>query len=201
MKKGWILLHRKIYTSNDFSRELDRSIFIFLLCQASYEPSTVVYRKKRISLNRGELLITYGDLAKKFSITVQNVRTIIKNLKLTGTLTTTLTRGLLKIRVEKYIQYQDIEKKTDTKLTSTLTNRRNKLNKLNNTILVTKYNNNMFKIKVPIPKSDIPRLKDLKTLVKPKEKIKTEFELASEKLDKQDFAEYVKFRLDENTKS
>ena len=200
MKKGWVLLHRKIYNSNDFSSELDRSVFIFLLCQASYEPASVVYRLKRVVLNRGELLITYGDLAKRFSISIQNTRTIIKNLKLTGTLTTSLTRGLMKIKVEKYIQYQDIEKKVNSKLTSTLTHRRKKLNKLNNTSKGTKYDN-IFNMKIPIDKSAIPKLKNLKTLIKPIIKPKSEFELASERLDKTDFQEYVKFRLDENTKS
>ena len=120
MKQGWILLHRRIYQSNSFRNELDRSIFIFLLCQASYEPVTVIYRKKRIALNRGELLITYGDIAKKFGISIQNARTTIKHLKLTGTLTVSLTRGLMRISIEKYIKYQDIDSKTTTDRKSTV---------------------------------------------------------------------------------
>ena len=190
MNKGWILLHRKIYVSNDFKNELDRSIFIFLLSRASYEPITVVYRQKRIALNRGELLITYGDIANKFGISVQNVRTIIKNLKLTGTLTVSLTRGLMRISIEKYIKYQDIDSKLTGSPTGSLTNRRKKLKKLN------KYTSNiinMKKEKIDI-KSSIPKLRSLtKTL----EDSKDEFQKAAEKGGHWAYEQLVKKRLAE----
>jgi predicted transcriptional regulator len=189
MNKGWILLHRKIYVSNDFKNELDRSIFIFLLARASYEPVTVVYRQKRIALNRGELLITYGDIASKFGISVQNVRTIIKNLKLTGTLTVSLTRGLMRISIEKYIKYQDIDSKKTTKLTGSLTNRRKKPKKLNN--IYTSNIINMKKDKIDI-KSSIPKLKSLnKTL----QDNKDEFQRAFERGGQWEYEQLVKKRL------
>jgi len=194
MKKGWILLHRKIYSSNDFRNELDRAIFIFLLCQASYERVQVVYRKKKITLQRGELLITYGDIAKKFGITVQNTRTVIKNLKLTGTLTVTLTRGLMRISIEKYIKYQDVENKTTAKLTGSLTNRRNNINKLNNNIYIGKMNK-----KIDIKSSKVP-LKDLKQTIF-KNQTYSEFEVAKQKLSKDRFEDFVKFKLAESDKS
>jgi hypothetical protein len=56
-------------------------------------------------------------------------------------------------------------------------------------------------MKVPIDKSAIPVLKNLKTAIKPVVKPKSEFELASERLDKADFQEYVAFRLNEDSKS
>jgi len=186
MNKGWILLHRKIYVSNDFKNELDRSIFIFLLARASYEPVTVVYRQKRIALNRGELLITYGDIASKFGISVQNVRTIIKNLKLTGTLTVSLTRGLMRISIEKYIKYQDIDSKKTTKLTGSLTNRRKKPKKLNNIYNIA----NMTK-KIDI-KSSIPRLKSLNQTL---HENKDEFQRAFESGGQWEYEQLVKKKL------
>jgi len=199
MKRGWILLHRQIYSSTSFRNELDRSIFIFLLSQASYEPVTVIYRKKRIALNRGELLITYGDIAKKFGITVQNSRTVIKNLKLTGTLTVSLTRGLMRISIEKYIQYQDVvKKKTDTS-TGTLTNRRKKLNKSNKSNIVETPMINKYK-KIEIPKSSKPRLKNLRTEIF-EEKVYSEFEIARKRLSSDRFEEFVKQRLATDNKS
>jgi hypothetical protein len=196
MKKGWILLHRKIYSSNDFRNELDRSIFIFLLCQASYEPTQVVYRKKKITLQRGELLITYSDIAKKFGMTIQNVRTVMKNLKLTGTLTVTLTRGLMRISIEKYIKYQDIEIKSTGKLTGTLTNRRKNINKLNNNIYIGK---NTMNKKIDIKSSKVP-LKDLKQTIYENESV-SEFEIARQRLSKDRFEDFVKFKLAESNKS
>jgi len=196
MKKGWILLHRKIYSSDDFRNELDRSIFIFLLCQASYERIQVVYRKKKITLQRGELLITYGDIAKKFGITLQNTRTVIKNLKLTGTLTVNLTRGLMRISIEKYIKYQDVENKITSKLTGSLTNRRNNINKLNKSIYTNM--DNKYK-KVDIKSSKVP-LKDLKQTIF-ENKTYSEFEVAKQTLSKDRFEDFVKFKLAESDKS
>jgi predicted transcriptional regulator len=188
MNKGWILLHRKIYVSNDFKNELDRSIFIFLLSRASYEPVTVVYRQKRIALNRGELLITYGDIASKFGISVQNVRTIIKNLKLTGTLTVSLTRGLMRISIEKYIKYQDLDFKLTGSPTVSLTNRRKKPKKLN------KYTSNIINMKKVDIKSSIPKLRSLtKTLHNHKD----ELTLAKEKGGQWAYEKLVKKRLAE----
>jgi len=200
MKKGWILLHRKIYSSNDFRNELDRSIFIFLLCQASYEPTQVIYRKKRIILQRGELLITYSDIAKKFSISIQNARTVIKNLKLTGTLTVSLTRGLMKISIEKYIKYQDIENKKTTKLTGTPTNRRNNRNKLNNTTSIGKKHDNIFDMKKVDIKSSKPSLKNLLETIKENESM-SEFEIAKKRLSKDRFEDFVRLKLQSNNKS
>ena len=189
MKQGWILLHRRIYQSNNFRNELDRSIFIFLLCQASYEPVTVIYRKKRIALNRGELLITYGDIAKKFGISVQNARTAIKHLKLTGTLTVSLTRGLMRISIEKYIKYQDIDSKKTTRSTGSLTNRRKNTKNTNN--IYTSNIINMKKDKIDI-KSSIPKLKSLnKTLHENKD----EFQVAFEKGGQWQYEQLVKKRL------
>jgi hypothetical protein len=191
MNKGWILLHRKIYVSNDFRNELDRSIFIFLLSRASYEPVTVVYRQKRIALNRGELLITYTDISNKFGISYQAARTTIKNLKLTGTLTVSLTRGLMRISIEKYIKYQDIDTKKNRKSTGSKTIRRKNTKKLNNNI----YTSNIINMKKKIDiKSSIPRLKSLtKTL----EDNKDEFQKAAEQGGHWAYEQLVKKRLAE----
>jgi hypothetical protein len=192
MNKGWILLHRKIYVSNDFRNELDRSIFIFLLSRASYEPVTVVYRQKRIALNRGELLITYTDISNKFGISYQAARTTIKNLKLTGTLTVSLTRGLMRISIEKYIKYQDIDTKKNRKSTGSKTIRRKNTKKLNNNIYTSNIIN-MKKEKIDI-KSSIPRLKSLnKTLHENKD----EFQVAFEKGGQWQYEQLVKKRLAE----
>jgi len=189
MNKGWILLHRKIYVSNDFKNELDRSIFIFLLSRASYEPVTVVYRQKRIALNRGELLITYTDISNKFGISYQAARTTIKNLKLTGTLTVSLTRGLMRISIEKYIKYQDIDTKKNHKSTGSATIRKKKPKKLNNI-----YTSNIINMKKVDIKSSIPKLKSLtKTL----EDNKDEFQRAAEKGGHWAYEQLVKKRLAE----
>ena len=94
MTDGWIALHRKIYNSSDFNNQLEVAVFLYLVAMASHKPVQVVYRKKKLTLKRGEVSIAYRHLAKKFNLSMQNIKTIIKNLKNSGNINQTLTKNL-----------------------------------------------------------------------------------------------------------
>ena len=108
MNDGWIALHRKIYSSTDFKNQLETSIFIYLLTMASHKPVQVIYRKKKITLNRGDISIAYRDLAKKFNISKDKVRTVIKNLIQSNNIRQTLHKRLSIFSIVKYSKYQDL---------------------------------------------------------------------------------------------
>ena len=202
-KQGWVLLHRKIWDSKDFNSTLETVMFIFLLSKACHEPTEVIYRRKKIWLNRGEICIALRDLAKKFEITVKRVRTILNNLERAHNLAVRRHRTLSVYLVIKYDKYQVLEKPKAQKRAQDRAHRTSNTNKfkITNTSGNKYKGGNVFAMKVPIYKSAIPVLKNLKTAIKPVVKPKSEFELASERLDKADFQEYVAFRLNEDTKS
>ena len=201
-KNGFVLLHRKIFNSADFKNQLDVSVFIYLMAMCSHEACEVVYRCKRIFLNRGEVCIAERDLAKKFDISKAKVKSIIRRLINNHNLTQRLTKRLGIYSVVKYEKYQSLEKQNDHKTTKKpSTEQSTKLIKSNTSIKNKYKGGNVFAMKVPIDKSAIPVLKNLKTAIKPVVKPKSEFELASERLDKADFQEYVAFRLNEDSKS
>jgi hypothetical protein len=202
-KQGWVLLHRKIWDSKDFNSTLETVMFIFLLSKACHEPTEVIYRRKKIWLNRGEICIALRDLAKKFEITVKRVRTILNNLERAHNLAVRRHRTLSVYLVIKYDKYQVLEKPKAQKRAQDRAHRTSNTNKfkITNTSSNKYKGGNVFAMKVPIDKSAIPILKNLKTAIKPVVKPKSEFELASERLDKADFQEYVAFRLNEDTKS
>jgi hypothetical protein len=202
-KQGWVLLHRKIWDSKDFNSTLETVMFIFLLSKACHEPTEVIYRRKKIWLNRGEICIALRDLAKKFEITVKRVRTILNNLERAHNLAVRRHRTLSVYLVIKYDKYQVLEKPKAQKRAQDRAHRTSNTNKfkITNTSGNKYKGGNVFAMKVPIDKSAIPILKNLKTAIKPVVKPKSEFELASERLDKADFQEYVAFRLNEDTKS
>ena len=102
MNDGWIALHRKIYNSKDFNNQLEVAVFLYLVAMASYQATKVIYRKKIIFLKRGEVSIAYRDLAKKFGISFDRVRTIIKNLISSGNINQTLHKRLSVFRIVKY---------------------------------------------------------------------------------------------------
>jgi biotin operon repressor len=189
MKNGWIALHRKIYNSDDFKNQMEVAVFLYLVAMASYQPTKVIYRKKIIFLKRGDVSIAYRDLAKKFNISNQNIKTIIKNLKASGNLTQTLTKNLSVYSIVKYNKYQDIEPVPNQKLTDrTTTNTTNTTSIVKNMLSLSSMTDKPKKIQIPL-------LQDLKTAIIETPKEKNEWEIAKERLDAEDYEKYVLRRL------
>jgi thioredoxin-related protein len=189
MTKGWIALHRKIYNSKDFNNQLEVSIFLYLVAMASHKPTQIFYRKKKINLKRGEISIAYRDLAKKFDISFDKIRTIIKHLKKTGNINQTLHKRLSVFSIVKYSKYQDlnlennqnIPHRTTTNIYNTISNNNdNNVNNMDN-----------FKNK----KIAIPCLQDLKTKIIEKPKKLNEWETMRQKLDAQNYEKWVLSKL------
>ena len=189
MTDGWIALHRKIYNSNDFNNQLEVAVFLYLVAMASHKPVQVVYRKKKLTLKRGEISIAYRDLAKKFNLSMQNIKTIIKNLKNSGNINQTLTKNLSIYSIVKYSKYQDLEATPNQKLTNRTTTNTNILYSIN------KNDKSLSNMTVKPKKITIPTLQDLKTKIIEKPKEKNEWEIAKERLDAEDLEKYVLSRL------
>ena len=199
-KNGFVLLHRKIFNSADFKNQLDVSVFIYLMAMASHEPCEVVYRCKKILLQRGECCIAERDLAKKFDITKSKVKSIIKRLINNHNLYQRTTKRLSIYSIVKYDKYQSLDKQNDHKTTkNSTTEQLNKSNKLTNTSIGKKYDNKFSMSKIDI-KFSKPSLKDLKQIIYENESM-SEFEIARKRLSSDRFEEYVKNKLATETKS
>ena len=185
MNDGWIALHRKIYNSSDFNNQLEVAVFLYLVAMASHKPVQVVYRKKKLTLKRGEISIAYRDLAKKFNLSMQNIKTIIKNLKNSGNINQTLTKNLSIYSIVKYSKYQDLEATPNQKLTNRTTTNTNILYSIN------KNDKSLSNMTVKTKKITIPTLQDLKTKIIEKPREKNEFEIMREKLDSEDYEKWV----------
>jgi predicted regulator of amino acid metabolism with ACT domain len=189
MTEGWIALHRKIYNSNDFGNQLEVAVFLYLVAMASHKPVQVIYRKKKLTLKRGEVSIAYKDLAKKFNISERKVRGIIKNLVHTKNLNQTLHKNLSIYTIVKYSKYQDVPVKTD----QTLTDRTTTI--YTNTTSIDKNKISLSSMTDKPKKITIPLLQDLKTKIIKKPKVKNEWEIAKERLDAQDYEKWVLHKL------
>jgi len=198
-KNGFVLLHRKIFNSTDFKNQLDVSVFIYLMSMASHEACEVIYRCKKIVLQRGEVCIAERDLAKKFDITKSKVKSIIKRLISNHNLYQRTTKRLSVYTIVKYEKYQSLDKQNDHKTTkNSTTEQLNKLNKSNISIY-TKSNNKFMNKKIDIKSSKVP-LKDLKQTIYENESV-SEFEVARQRLSKDRFEDFIKFKLAELDKS
>ena len=185
MTEGWIALHRKIYESKDFNNQLEVAVFLYLVAMASHKPVQVVYRKKQLTLKRGQVAIAFKDLSKKFNITERKMRTIIKNLIISKNLNQTLTRNLSIYTIVKYSKYQDMPVKTD----QTLTDRTTTI--YTNTTSVCKNMLNSKNMIAKTKKINIPILQNLNSKIIENPKEKNEWEVMREKLDSEDYEKWV----------
>ena len=197
--QGWILLFRKVWDSKDFNSTLEVCVFIYLLCKACHEPTEVIYRRKKILLQRGEVCIALRDLSKKFEITVKRTRTIIRNLIRAQNLSQRRARTLSVYFVEKYHKYQSLETPKAQKRAQDRAHRTNN-NKINiNNTSIGKKHDNKYSMKVDI-KSSKPSLKNLLETIKENESM-SEFEIAKKRLSKDRFEQFVRLKLQSNNKS
>ena len=189
MTEGWIALHRKIYNSKDFNNQLEVAVFLYLVSMASHKQVNVIYRKKKLTLKRGEVSIAYKDLAKKFDLSERKIRTIISNLIHSGNLNQTLHKNLSIYTIVKYSKYQDLPVKTD----QTLTDRTTTI--YTNTTSIDKNMLSLSNMSNTPKKITIPTLQDLKTKIIEKPREKNEFEIMREKLDADDYEKWVLHKL------
>jgi len=189
MNDGWIILHRKIYNSTDFNNQLEVAVFMYLLTMASHKPIKVVYRKKKLTLNRGDVSIAYRDLAKKFNISKDKVRTVIKNLIASGNVRQTLHKRLSIFTIVKYEKYQQIEKNQD-KLSHT-----EQTTIYTNTTSIDKNKISLSSMANKPKKIQIPLLQSLKTAIIEKPREKNEYEIMKERLDAEDYEKWVLHQL------
>ena len=185
MTEGWIALHRKIYNSKDFNNQLEVAVFLYLVSMASHKPVNVVYRKKKLTLKRGEVSIAYKDLAKKFDLSERKIRTIIANLIHSGNLNQTLHKNLSIYTIVKYSKYQDLPAQSNQNIPHrTTTNIYNTISsKSDNNVLM---NNNK--------KPTIPILPSLNKKISVKKEL-NEWEIMRQKLDPEDYQKWVLSRL------
>jgi len=189
MTDGWIALHRKIFNSKDFNNQLEVAVFIYLVAMASHKPVQVIYRKKKLNLNRGEIAIAYRDLAKKFKLSTRNVITVIKNLVKSGNVKHKLHKRLSIFSIVKYSKYQDLPSNSNQTIphrTTTITT---------NTTSIGKNMLSLSSMTDKPKKIAIPTLQDLKTKIIEKPKELNEFEIMRGKLDADDFEKWVLHKL------
>jgi len=81
MNDGWVSIYRQIFDNKDLKDNNHILIFIYMVVHASHKPTIVTYRSKRVVLKRGQLAVSFKDLCNRFNLSIQTIRTILKNLE------------------------------------------------------------------------------------------------------------------------
>ncbi len=193
MTEGWVSIYRQIFDNKDLKDNNHLLIFIYMVVHASHKPTIVTYRRKRVVLKRGQLTVSLRDLCKRFNLTERKVRTILKNLETTQSLTHTLFKQLSVYTIVNYNKFQDNDL-SEVKIIDTQNDRQN--NKYTNILYSSKKNDKSLSSMTDKPKKiTIPLLQDLKTKIIEKPKEKNEWEIGKERLDAQDYEKWVLHKL------
>ena len=193
MTDCWVSIYRQIFDNKDLKDNNHILIFIYMVVHASHKPTIVTYRRKRVVLKRGQLTVSLRDLCKRFNLTERKVRTILRNLETTQSLTHTLFKQLSVYTIVNYNKFQDNDL-SEVKLIDTQNDRQN--NKYTNILYSSKKNDKSLSSMTVKPKKiQIPILQSLKTAIIEKPKEKNEWEIAKERLDAEDLEKYVLSRL------
>jgi hypothetical protein len=193
MTEGWVSIYRQIFDNKDLKDNNHLLIFIYMVVHASHKPTIVTYRRKRVVLKRGQLTVSLRDLCKRFNLTERKVRTILRNLETTQSLTHTLFKQLSVYTIVNYNKFQDNDL-SEVKIIDTQNDRQN--NKYTNILYSSKKNDKSLSSMTDKPKKiTIPLLQDLKTKIIEKPKEKNEWEIGKERLDAQDYEKWVLHKL------
>ena len=108
--EGWISLHRKILDWEWYSDANTFRLFIHLLLQANHEDK----KWKGQTINKGQLITSLEHLSNQLNLSKQQIRTSINKLKSTHEITVKSTNKFTLITIEKYSEYQNIQKENNT---------------------------------------------------------------------------------------
>jgi len=193
MTEGWVSIYRQIFDNKDLKDNNHLLIFIYMVVHASHKSAIVTYRKKRITLKRGELAVAVKDLSNRFRLSVKTIRTILKNLEVANTLAHTLHKQLSIYTIVNYDKFQDNDI-TKINLIGNQTGKQN--NKYyTNTTSIDKNMLSLSSMTDKPKKITIPTLQSLHSKLIEKPKVKNEFEIMREKLDADDYEKWVLRKL------
>lgn len=102
LKSGFIKINREIINWKWYKNPITKSMFLHILLQANYE----AHGFENITIERGEFVSSYPNLAKDLGITVMQARTAINHLKSTGEITAKSYPKFTVFSVVNYDMYQ-----------------------------------------------------------------------------------------------
>lgn len=111
--EGWIKIHRRITEWEWYNDLHTRSLFIHLILTCNFKPT----QWRGIQVEAGETLQSLTTLAEGAGMSLQNVRTALRNLQSTGELTERQHGKHRILKLKNYTTYQVANTETNTETT------------------------------------------------------------------------------------
>lgn len=134
LENGYILLHRKIVNWEWYKNKNTKILFLHLLATVNYEDK----KFEGLVVKRGSRIASISNLGSEIDLSVQEVRTAIKNLKSTGEITSNQQGKYTVYTVLNYDKYQVCQQGEQQGANKATTNEQQGAN--NNEIKINEYN-------------------------------------------------------------
>ena len=121
----YINVYRSLLQWEWYKDTSTKVLFLHCLLRANHKPRSW----QGIKLKQGEFITSLDHLAHETGLSIQNIRTSLKKLKMTNEITTVTTNRYTKINVTKYSLYQNGKIETNKQNNKELTNNQQTTNK------------------------------------------------------------------------
>ncbi len=113
-EQGWVKLDRKIFEWEWYDDINTRCFFIHCILRANHQSK----KWKGITINRGQFISSLEKLSIETKLSISQIRTCLKKLKLTGEMTYKTNSQHTVFTVESYDGYQSNDKPNDKPVTN-----------------------------------------------------------------------------------
>ena len=112
--EGWIKLHRKILDNPIITKNSETlAVWIYLLLNATHQEYDTLFKGKRITLQKGQLITGIISISKKLKINKDKVQRILKSFENDKQITQQTSNRNRLITILNWNKYQDIDKQND----------------------------------------------------------------------------------------
>lgn len=118
MSNGFIKLHRKMFDNPAIMKDSDHlALWVWLLGRASWKKTDVFFKGQRISLNPGQGIFTYSEIASELHIERSKCRRIITLFKSERQMTCDGSSQSTLFTILRWKDYQSNDTHSDTQMT------------------------------------------------------------------------------------
>lgn len=115
--EGWIKIHRKVLDNPIVTKDSDTlAIWIYLLLNATHEEYDVLFKGKRITLQKGQLITGTISIAKKLKINKDKVQRTLKLFESDKQIAQQTSNQNRLISILKWEEYQKNDKQNDKQM-------------------------------------------------------------------------------------
>ena len=112
--EGWIKIHRKTLDNPIVCKDSDYlSVWIYLLLNATHKEHDTLFRGKRTTLQKGQLITGTLSIAKKLKINKDKVQRILKSFESDKQIEQQTSNQNRLISILNWEEYQEVDKQND----------------------------------------------------------------------------------------